>query len=189
MEITPLCEIAYKYRTDKCPQLYHTYTPVYYKMFKDKKDSFKKILELGIGTKYMMRHTDNYEAGASLRMWRDFFPNAQIYGVDIEPEAIFTEDRIETFQMDSRIKSSLRRLIRRVGSDLDLVVDDGPHVARYQIKTCRTLMPLLNKNVIYVIEDAARPQIIKDNLPEYDVEIFELEKIVGRNNLVVVKHK
>ena len=189
MEITPLCELGLKYRTDKCPQLYHTYTPEYYRMFKDKKESFKKILELGIGTMQTMKHTTNYEPGASLRMWRDFFPNATVYGVDIAPEAIFTDERIETFQMDTTIASSLERLIRKVGSDLDLVVDDGPHAARSQIRTCRTLMPLLNKNVIYVIEDVKHTQAVKDNLPEYDVEILELEQHIGRNNLLIVKHK
>ena len=64
---TPLCKLALKYRSDKCPKRgKHTYTPYYYDLLKNKKRSTKKVLEIGIGK------------GASLKMWRDFFPNAKI---------------------------------------------------------------------------------------------------------------
>lgn len=45
--MTPLCELAKKYGTDKCSDV-HNYTPVYYELLKDK--NFKKVLELGIGS-------------------------------------------------------------------------------------------------------------------------------------------
>jgi hypothetical protein len=195
METTELCEIAHKYRTDKCPQIFHTYTPVYYEMFKDKKDSFKKVLELGIGSPETMKHTTAYQSGASLRMWRDFFPNAQIYGVDIIPETMFTEDRITTILADTTKKEELENLIKTVGSDLDVVIDDGPHATYLQINTARTLMPLLDKKVIYIIEDVKACNNIRKSLPEYDVTILRLEPVMlnGRfsrdNNLIVVKHK
>jgi hypothetical protein len=189
MEITPLCEIAFKYKTDKCPQIFHTYTPVYYAMFNDKRESFKKVLELGIGTKNTMRHVDNYTIGASLCTWRDFFPNAQIYGIDIDPEVIFQEERITTFLVDMRSREELIKMIERVGSDIDLVIDDGPHNIKSQVNTARTLMPLLNKGVTYIVEDVSKCDILKENLPEYDVEIIQLEKVSRDNNLVVIKHK
>jgi hypothetical protein len=187
--MTELCELAFKYRTDKCPQINHTYTPVYYELLKDKKESFKKVLEIGIGTVYSMRHVDKYIVGASLKMWRDFFPNAQIYGVDIEEECMFEDERIKTFQMDSTRHRQLSRLIGVIGSDIDLVVDDGPHSTRLQLRTVRNLMPLLQKSVLYIIEDCKSPELIKENLPEYDVEIIRLEKITHDNNLVIVRRK
>src|SRR3972149_8272692 len=96
--ITPLCEIAFKYGTDKCPQISHNYTPVYYKLLKDKKEKIRKVLELGIGSRKTMQWVPkHYQTGASLLMWRDFFPNAQIYGVDRDPSTIFQAERIKTF--------------------------------------------------------------------------------------------
>jgi len=47
--VTPLCDIAFKYGTDKCPQLGHSYTPFYYDLLKDKRETIKKVLEFGIG--------------------------------------------------------------------------------------------------------------------------------------------
>lgn len=44
-DMTELCELAYKYGTDKCPQIKHFYTPYYYKLFKDRRLSVKKVLE------------------------------------------------------------------------------------------------------------------------------------------------
>ena len=189
MNTTPLCELAFKYKTDKCPQIFHTYTPVYYEMFKDKKESFKKVLELGIGTMNTMRHVSEYTPGASHRMWRDFFPNAHIYGADFVPEVIFQEDRITTFLVDTRNEEELKELIKKTGSDIDLVIDDGPHNGLLQMQTARTLMPLLDKKVIYIIEDVRSTRYIRDRMPEYNVEILRLEKTSRDNNLVVIRHK
>src|SRR4030042_54082 len=75
--MTPLCDIARKYGTDKSPYITdrvwgHSYTPVYYEMFKDKTDSIKKVLEIGVGAKSSMppkvRHLPHYVVGASLYM-------------------------------------------------------------------------------------------------------------------------
>jgi len=96
---TPLCEIAYKYKTDKCPQIKHAYTPYYYELLKDKRNKVKKVLEFGV------------ETGASLRMWRDFFPNAKIYGADILKKWIFQEDRIKTYLCDENDEEQVKKLI------------------------------------------------------------------------------
>ena len=37
-----------------------------------------------------------YQPGASLRGWRDFFPNAQILGLDVDASILFEEERIRT---------------------------------------------------------------------------------------------
>jgi len=183
---TPLCELAYKYRTDKCPQIRHSYTPEYYRILKDKRD-FKKILELGIGTVSSMEHVFKYKPGASLRMWRDFFPNAHIYGVDNSPGTIFQDDRITTFLYRTHIPEDMKSLIEKTGSDIDLLVDDGPHYTGVQIKTARFLLPMLKKEVIYIIEDTKNPERIKYNLPEYNCEIINMStKGHSDNNLVVI---
>lgn len=185
-DITELCKLAFKYGSDKCPQIKHTYTPYYFDLLKERRLTIKKVLEVGVGE------------GASLRMWRDFFPNAKVYGADIESGLLIKEDRIESFRCDQSSKDDLLELIKKTGSDIDLVIDDGSHIPEHQVFTCLTLMPRLKKNVIYVIEDVADPSI-KEHLGNYDYQIPELEYIRSRhrwkfdisksNRLIIVRHK
>jgi len=190
---TPLCELAYKHGTDKCPQIRHSYTPLYYELFKDRRGSVKKVLELGVGFVGSMPWVKHYKVGASLYMWRDFFPNAQIYGADVVPETVFKDERIETFLCNEKEPGDLEKLIEKTGSDIDLFVDDGVHRAKWQIIVCKTLMPLLGKNVTYIIEDTNSVEYILENLKEYDCQVsnlaekFNVEKI--GNNLIIVKWK
>jgi len=188
--ITPLCEIAFKYGTDKCPQVNGAYyTPFYYELLKDKRETFRKILELGVGSREtLQRVPKHYQRGASLRTWRDFFPNAQIYGVDVSPTAIFQDERIQTFLFNTKDESDMRKLINIIGSDIDLVIDDGAHREKSQLQAVRALMPLLKNDVIYIIEDVTNPESIKKELREYNCEIGLTgpKKIA---NLVIVTKK
>lgn len=195
---TELCKIAYKYGTDKCPKIHHSYTPFYYEFLKNKQQSIKKVLELGVGrpTDMVWRRSRHYQMGASLYMWRDFFPNAQIYGADILPETVFRDDRIETFLCDERKKKDMEALIEKTGSDIDLFIDDGSHATRHQIFACLTLMPLLKKDVIYIIEDVKHPDTLKKALNEYDCYMPDLICIQARrrnprkdNLIMIVKNK
>lgn len=181
--------LAYKYGSDKCPQILHFYTEFYYQLLKDKRESFKKVLEMGVGSAKLMPHCPHYTKGASLHMWRDFFPNAQIYGADVVPELVFKKDRIETFQCDEYKKEDLLNLISKTGSDIDLFVDDGSHIPTHQVFTCLTLMPMLKKDVIYIIEDIRDPAIVL-HLKDYDYHIVRKSKIKSFNDrLVVVRNK
>jgi len=193
-KITPLCKLAYKYGADKCPQVAHPYTQFYYELFKDRRKSIKKVLEIGVGTKsYMHYHPKHYVTGASLRMWRDFFPNAQIYGADILPEAMFEDERIETFLCDQTKKEDLEKLIEKTGSDIDIFIDDALHSKTTQANLCVMVMPMLQKNVIYIIEDVMQPGLMSRILANngYDCSVPELGKLqqLPKNNLVVVRHK
>lgn len=206
--ITPLCKIAYKYGTDKCPQLKHSYTPVYYELFKDKRDSIKKVLEMGIGYYKTMEHVaviyDKglkrfYQKGASLKMWRDFFPNAQIYGADIAPETMFKEERIATFLCDETKEEQIADLINQTGSDIDIFIDDGSHRWQHQAFLAKTILPMLKKDVIYIIEDVGFPQHIMEVLEDYKCSIPRLpytlykrgtmKNKIPKDRLMVVKNK
>lgn len=197
-KITPLCKMAYKYGTDKCPQIKHSYTPFYYGLLKNRRKSIKKVLELGIGHYKNMKHLEvfydpglkrYYHRGASLKMWRDFFPNAQIFGADIRPETIFEDERIKTYLCDERKKEDLVSLIENTGSDIDLFIDDGDHCLRNQIFTCQTLMPLLKKAVIYIIEDVTHSKKLVRALSDYDCFTPQISILGGNDQVVVVKHK
>jgi hypothetical protein len=188
---TPLCELAFKYGSDKVQEIKHPYTPFYYYFLKGMDTSIRKVLEIGIGDPEEMAWSrfPAYVTGASLRMWRDFFPKAEIYGMDIKPSCMFTDNRINTFLGNQRSEDDLKMVIGKVGWDVDLVIEDASHRAEDQVFTCRTLMPLLNKNVIYIIEDVSHLEII-DRLPEYICDVPKLGNRKHRDDrLVIVRHK
>lgn len=196
--ITPLCQLAYHYGTDKCPQIKHAYTPFYYQLFKNKRRKVKKVLEMGIGgCKHDWTTTNvvydpnlkrQYHRAASLYMWRDFFPNAQIYGADIAPETLVEDERIKTYLCDERKKEDVEQLIKHTGADIDMFIDDGSHRSADQIFLARTVLPLLDRKTLYIIEDARHDNLITSGLSGYNCEIPPLSGRRRRDTrLIIVK--
>lgn len=170
--MTELCELAYRHAADKCPQFGHPYTPYYYDLFKDIRNDVKKVFEMGVGgydRKFLWRNPQ-YKPGASLRMWRDFFPNAQVYGGDILLEGLIEEERIKTYICDETNKKWVQNLLNMIG-DIDIFIDDASHNLQHQIELAKYAMPVLPKNVIYIIEDVTYADAIKVSLPQYDCDI------------------
>jgi len=174
-KITELCKIAYKYQTDKCPQIKHPYTPYYYELLNPIRHKVKKVLEMGIGGPEQMIEVEDYKTGASLRMWQEFFPNALIYGADIHRSLMFEDKRIKTIVCDSTKKHHIHKMMRQVGSDVDLFVDDGSHVWQHQAFLAKTMLPLLDKDVIYIIEDVHFQEPIIKELKGYECHIPNLQ--------------
>lgn len=191
-KITPLCQLAYQYGTDKCPQIKHTYTPFYFELLKDQRESIKKVLEIGVGDNKSMKHVvklkGSYLPGASLYMWRDFFPKAQIYGADFLPEVLFEDERIKTYLCDETKLADLLHLIKSTGADIDLFIDDGSHRFEDQIFTAQTLMPLLKKDVTYIIEDVLWTRKLIPALGRYNCWVPQIADRGGVNQLVVVQN-
>ncbi len=174
---TPLCKFAWKYKTDKCPRIKHPYTPFYYKLLKTRRNSLRKMFEMGV------------LLGASLRMWRDFFPNAQVYGADKMPAAMFENERISTYLCNSTIGSELKQLIEKTGSDIDLFIDDGSHHYKDQIFLAKTILSLLNDDVIYIIEDVSHNRTIASELSGYKCEAPFLKNRKFRHGKLLVIRK
>ena len=187
--MTKLCELAYKYGSDKCPQILHNYTPYYYKLLKGRRKTIKKVLEMGVGYSEIMDHCPNYQDGSSLRMWADFFPNAMVYGADIHKGCLFQTDRIKTFYCDETLESDLKNLIKQTGSDIDLFIDDGSHEYREQMFMCLTLMPMLKKDVIYIIEDVSDTNPKRNCFEQFDYQSIEFDVRQPSDRIVVIRNK
>lgn len=188
--MTKLCRLAYKYGTDKCPKISHPYTPYYHEMFKKRRKDIKKVIEVGVGTRrYMHYFPDHYITGASLYMWRDYFPNAQIYGIDVLPGAMCEGERIQTFLLDQTKIEDLETLIKKTGTDIDIFIDDGLHSMTTQLNLCKTMMTMLDKDVTYIIEDVASPQRFFHQLRHYDYVNPDLGARRPKEDIIVVKHK
>ena len=165
--------LGLKYGTDKVTK--HNYDEVYHKLFKDKRETVKKVVEIGAGE------------GLGLRMFRDYFPKAIIYGAEIDKKRIFKEDRIEVIECDQSNVDDLTRLLDKTGFDIDIMIDDGSHKPKDQVITALTVMPLIKKEAIYVIEDVADPTIIK-YFEDYACEVVVLSKRYD-DRLIIIRHK
>jgi hypothetical protein len=137
--MTELCKIAIKYGCDKEPSNYHHYTPFYYELFKNK--PVKKLLEIGIFR------------GSSLRMWRDFFPEAEIFGLDINTSCLISEDRIHSYYCDAGNEDSLNAISTKLEGNFDIIIDDGSHFIEHQILAANTMPKYLAASGIFIIED------------------------------------
>jgi hypothetical protein len=139
-----LTELAQLFKTDKWGR--HRYTEHYEKHLKFLKRRSFAMLEIGIGG-----YARERQGGASLRMWKAFFPKAQIIGLDIEDKSFVDEDRITTYQ-GSQVDSALLDQIL-AEHPIQVVVDDGSHRSEHIIATFAHLFPKLPSGAIYAIED------------------------------------
>jgi cephalosporin hydroxylase len=111
-----------------------------------------------------MTGVPGYARGASLKMWRDYFPNAAIHGVDIRPDALFEDDRIATHLCDQSRRDDLDALLRRIEGQFDIVIDDGSHETEHQLTSAAALLPHVKAGGTYIIEDATEPERLVNEL-------------------------
>lgn len=173
-------QLCIEHGCDKTPEIFHAYAPIYDKLFKELR-SVKAVLEIGVGyPKLMKRHINlkssgsgriyTYKTGASLYVWRDYFPGAIIYGLDINPEAHVTgESRIKTFLGDATDKKIISKIAQDVGP-FDIVVDDGSHRAEEQLKTAQLLLPYVKSGGLYFIEDVTDAAFLIRSMPDKKIE-------------------
>jgi hypothetical protein len=184
-----LFELVEKYGTDKTLS---KYTPTYITLFESLQDKITSVLEIGIGTlnpaipssfSGNTQHFDYYKPGGSLRVWRDYFSKAQIYGIDIAKDCMFSEERIKTFLFDSSEKEYCDYYLDNL--EFDIIIDDGNHDPKYQIKTLRNLFPKLKDNGVYIIEDIGGYPGTEELLIEYLDEFEELTKVAATLHVLV----
>jgi demethylmacrocin O-methyltransferase len=145
---------------------FHDYIPVYESLFESRRHSVKTFLEIGIGCleKEQMTHVRHlgYKTGNSLRAWSYYFPNTNIYALDINPEAMIQgEDRIKTFTADQSNKEQLEAICHEIAQPLEIVIDDGSHQYEHQLASFIYLEPFLAPNAIYCIEDVHKNNLMK----------------------------
>ena len=141
--IGELTILANKYGSDK-GTVYgdkHNFTEIYEKYFKPFKNKTINILEIGVND------------GSSLNMWYEYFPNAKIYGLDIDDKSIYSNDRVECGIIDQSKKEHLEEYVKNTDLSFDIIIDDGSHHMSDQQLTFGFLFPLLKSDGIYIIED------------------------------------
>jgi hypothetical protein len=137
------------------------YFPIYERHFDKFVGKPVSILEIGI------------YSGGCLRMWRSYLgESCAVFGVDIQPECrAYEEPGTRVFIGDQSDRAFWRRFKQEVPK-LDIVIDDGGHLADQQIITLEELLPHLQPGGVYVCEDvhglhngfAAYVHALADNL-------------------------
>jgi predicted O-methyltransferase YrrM len=91
--------------------------------------------------------------GASLRMWRDYFRQGSVVGIDKNPAAEAHADERIRIHVGSQADGEFLDSVAEAAGPFDLIVDDGAHRFEPQMESLAHLWPHLNPNGIYVIED------------------------------------
>ena len=137
------------------------YFDVYDQHFSKFRNKKINVLEIGV------------DSGGSLQMWKDYFGDqAKIYGIDINPQSRFDEDRIKVFIGSQSDRTFLENALGEIGL-LDLVIDDGCHRCPEQIVSFEYLFPSLQDDGVYLCEDTHSCY-----LPRYGGDKFGLNTFV-----------
>ena len=136
-----LQELAFKYGTDK-RESRHNYVSVYEELFKKIQLDPIKLLEIGV-----------YNC-SSHNMWVDWFPNATIYGIDIN-DANFSKYNKARLQLDRVDQGDPEQLAlyAELHGPWRIIIDDGSHLATHQVVSFNTLWPHIEPGGYYVVED------------------------------------
>jgi hypothetical protein len=152
-KLDPLTRAAIRHGSDKFGG--HLYTPVYHELFRHLRELPIRILEIGVGG-----YQSPKSGGSSLRMWADYFPFAQIVGLDLEHKELDISPRVRIVQGSQVDRQILDYLCKEHGP-FDIVIDDGSHYVPHMKESFYHLYPKMAENGIYVVEDA-QTSFLKD---------------------------
>ncbi len=149
-----LKDIFNRNNSDKAAEanLYH----LLYAFLLPNQEAVEKIFEIGLGTNnvdVVSNMGANGHPGASLRSFREFFPNAEIYGADVDKRILFSEHRIKTFHVDQTDDSTFLELDKSIPDDFDLMIDDGLHSVNANIRSLLFFLGKIKVGGFAVVED------------------------------------
>jgi len=158
----------------------HNYYKSYAEKFRYKKDTAKRVLEIGVN------------AGYSMLLWERYFQNATIYGIDIDlsishwgitPKQLCKDyERIKLFEFDACNQKNVLDFVKTNKGEFDIIIEDGSHLGHHQILSTLLYMPLLSKNGIMVIEDIGlqygdNEDYMYESMPMYEYFMLNYNKI------------
>jgi hypothetical protein len=176
-------ELVDNSRTDK--NTVHSYLPLYQDLLINKRETAKNVLEVGI------------DRGGSIKLWSDFFTNANVYGLDIinnnevwdgikNNEKIILHTSTDAYNNDFFINHFLNKNIR-----CDFMLDDGPHSLESMIQFIKLYSQIMTDDGILIIEDVQSwdwIDLLKNEVPEnlkQFVKIYDLRPNKNRYDDIV----
>lgn len=148
-----LDELSNKYSTDKGSQYpgpsRHGYASIYEDYLQKWKNDPIRLLEVGV----CMEGTTG---GHSVRVWHEYFPNAEIYGFDIvNMKSLETEmNRVKIFQGDQSKREDFELMYSHFGEkEFDFILEDGSHQHEHQMISFGHLFKYVKSGGYYILED------------------------------------
>ena len=193
-----LTELMNLYGSDKGGKNnHHNYANYYSEIFYNRRHKIKNFLEIGLGTNNINIPSNMGVGGtplASLRAWRDYFINANIYGADIDKNILKNEDRIKTFYVDQTNSESIKELFNNIKQDkFDVILEDGLHEYNANITFFENSINHLSEDGVYIIEDVYYKDQVKfinyfKNL-NYNFSLVDIfhKKNIANNCLIVIR--
>ena len=195
---TKLSELMNHYGSDKGGKNnHHNYADYYSEIFFHKREEVKNFLEIGLGTNNVKLPSNMGKDGtplASLKAWRDYFLNANIYGADIDKNILKNEDRIKTYYVDQTNPDTIEKMFIEIGvNNFDVILEDGLHEFNANICFFENSIKYLSPNGTYIIEDVYYKDqekfISYFNKQNYNFAVIDIyhQKNIANNCLIVIK--
>jgi len=159
-----LTQLGLKYKTDKSYP--HFFTEFYSKHFENNRNNIKNILEIGI---------DN---GRSLKMWKEYFENAIIYGIDIHPACLINEDRIVSKLISQTNFDLFDKEFKSI--EFDIIIDDASHINSHQINGFKNSFKYVKSGGFYVLEDL-HTSFMEGHWKDTNISTYEFLKNLNYN--------
>jgi hypothetical protein len=140
-ELELLASRYYRDDPSKKPKLY---LDEYDRLFRPLRRLPLRLLELGV------------QAGISMLLWREYFPNAIIVGLDVasKPEIFPDEQRLHFVRGSQDDPAALDEAVAQAGGPFDIIIDDASHLGYLTARFFAYLFPTrLKAGGTYVIED------------------------------------
>ena len=141
----------------------HGYLPFYEEYLEPYRHAALKVLEIGLFK------------GNSLRMWEQYFTNAEVIGIDCDElphgglgdlRPIMAELGHNIFIMDALDEEQVSKAFRN--KLFDVVIEDAGHHLEQQIDLYKMYKPYLRKGAIYIIEDIQDIDATRDQFENID---------------------
>ena len=169
-ELTKIAS-KYKHATDKCPEttyrIKHSYTEFYGPLFYPVKDNSLNVLEIGV------------RWGGSMLMWRDYFKNSQIYGVDIRFDQLrvdISDPRIHTIKANAYTQEVID-IFKEQKIKFDIILEDGEHIWTNQLYVLEEYKEILKDNGVICAEDVTSDENVSHIFNEFKGDTNRLSLI------------
>lgn len=162
---TELCNLFTIHGSDK--GRHHNYSTFYNYIFSHIRDENLNIFEVGLGTNNINIPSNmgpGGQPGSSLRGWKDYFKNSNVYGADVDKGCLFQEDRIKTFYTDQTNKEVILECWENdtlKNIEFDIIVDDGLHEYNANRNFFENSIHKLKTGGIYILEDISEEYLDK----------------------------
>jgi cephalosporin hydroxylase len=176
-------EIVDSSRTDK--NTTHSYLPLYQHLLSHKKETAKHVIEVGV------------QNGGSIKLWRDFFTNAVVHGVDVidihsiwggiknDPNIVLHAST-DAYDGEFVTNQFLNKNIQ-----FDFLLDDGPHTLQSMKQFIVLYSQIMTHDGILIIEDVQSwdwINLLTNEVPSHlkqFVKVYDLRLVKGRYDDIV----